>query len=46
MPIATYEQYCTMLKNAKACGHAFAGINVTSTSTANASLKAFADMKN
>ena len=34
-----------MLKNAKACGHAFAGINVTSTSTANASLKAFADMK-
>lgn len=45
MPIATYEQYCDMLNKAKAGGYAFPAINVTSTSTANAALKAFADMK-
>lgn len=45
MPIATYDQYCEMLDKAKAGGHAFPAINVTSTSTANAALKAFAEMK-
>ncbi len=45
MPIATYEQYCDMLNKAKAGGYAFPAINVTSTSTANAALKAFADLK-
>lgn len=45
MPVANYEQYCQMLENAKKGGYAFAAINVTSTSTANAALKAFADMK-
>lgn len=45
MPIATYDQYCDMLNKARAGGYAFPAINVTSTSTANAALKAFADMK-
>lgn len=45
MPVANYEQYCDMLKKASEGGYAFAAINVTSTSTANAALKAFADMK-
>ncbi|MCR9203025.1 MAG: class II fructose-bisphosphate aldolase [Halobacteriovoraceae bacterium] len=45
MPVANYDQYCQMLENAKKGGYAFAAINVTSTSTANATLKAFADMK-
>jgi fructose-bisphosphate aldolase class II len=45
MPIATYEQYCQMLDSAKENGYAYPAINVTSTSTANAALKAFADMK-
>ncbi len=45
MPIATHEQYCDMLNKARSGGYAFPAINVTSTSTANAALKAFADMK-
>ncbi len=45
MPIATYEQYCDMLDSAKKGGYAYPAINVTSTSTANAAIKAFADMK-
>lgn len=45
MPVANYEQYCDMLKKAAEGGYAYAAINVTSTSTANAALKAFADMK-
>ena len=45
MPVATYEQYCQMLDNAKKNQFAYPAINVTSTSTANAALKAFADMK-
>ena len=45
MPIATHEQYCEMLNKARSGGYAFPAINVTSTSTANAALKAFADMK-
>ena len=45
MPVANYEQYCDMLNKAREGGYAFPAINVTSTSTANADLKAFADMK-
>jgi fructose-bisphosphate aldolase class II len=45
MPVATYEQYCDMLNKAQKEGYAYAAINVTSTSTANAALKAFSDMK-
>lgn len=45
MPVATYEQYCQMLEKANKQGYAYPAINVTSTSTANAALKAFADMK-
>ncbi len=45
MPVATYEQYCDMLNKAQKDGYAYAAINVTSTSTANAALKAFSDMK-
>lgn len=45
MPVANYEQYCAMLDRAKKDGFAYPAINVTSTSTANAALSAFADMK-
>ncbi|EQC46130.1 class II fructose-bisphosphate aldolase [Bacteriovorax sp. Seq25_V] len=45
MPVANYEQYCQMLEKAQKEGYAYPAINVTSTSTANAALKAFADMK-
>jgi fructose-bisphosphate aldolase, class II len=45
MPVASYEQYCQMLDRAKKEHFAFPAINVTSTSTANAAIKAFADMK-
>lgn len=45
MPIANYETYCQMLDKAKQKHFAFPAINVTSTSTANAALKAFEDMK-
>lgn len=45
MPVATPEQYKQMLKSAKKGGYAFPAINVTSMSTANAALKAFADKK-
>jgi len=45
MPVANYEQYCKMLNNASTKGFAYPAINVTSTSTANAALKAFADKK-
>lgn len=45
MPIATYDQYIKMLDSAQKGGYAFPAINVTSTSTANAAIKAFADMK-
>lgn len=45
MPVANYEQYCQMLEKAAKEKFAFPAINVTSTSTANAALKAFADMK-
>ncbi|MDD0852255.1 class II fructose-bisphosphate aldolase [Halobacteriovorax sp. GB3] len=45
MPVASYEQYCQMLDKAANEGYAYPAINVTSTSTANAALKAFSDMK-
>ena len=45
MPVVNYEQYCTMLDRAKKGEFAYPAINVTSTSTANAALKAFSDMK-
>ena len=45
MPVANYDQYCQMLDSAAAGGYAFPAINVTSTSTANAAIKAFADLK-
>lgn len=45
MPVATYDQYCKMLERAAKNKYAFPAINVTSTSTANAALKAFADLK-
>jgi fructose-bisphosphate aldolase class II len=45
MPVASYNEYCEMLNKAREKGFAFAAINVTSTSTANAALKAFSDMK-
>lgn len=45
MPVATPEQYKQMLRNAKQKGYAYPAINVTSMSTANAALKAFADKK-
>lgn len=45
MPVATYNQYVKMLESAEKGGYAYPAINVTSTSTANAAIKAFADMK-
>lgn len=45
MPVATPDQYKQMLTTAKKNGYAYPAINVTSTSTANAALKAFADKK-
>lgn len=45
MPIASYEQYCTMLERAQEQKYAFPAINITSPSTINAAIKAFADNK-
>lgn len=45
MPVATSEQYKKMLSSAKKAGYAYPAINITSMSTANAALKAFADKK-
>lgn len=45
MPVANYEQYCQMLDRALECGFAYPAINVTSTSTANAAIAAFAETK-
>ena len=45
MPVATPEQYKQMLSSAKKGGYAYPAINITSMSTANAALKAFADKK-
>jgi len=43
MPVATPEQYEKMLDAARAGKYAYPAINVTSTETANAALKGFAD---
>ncbi|HVU75064.1 MAG TPA: class II fructose-bisphosphate aldolase [Mycobacteriales bacterium] len=43
MPIATPEIYAEMLSKAKDGGYAFPAINVTSSSTLNATLQGFAD---
>lgn len=45
MPIPNYQQYNQMLQKALEGGYAYPAINVTSTSTANAAIKAFADSK-
>ena len=43
MPIATPEAYAEMLDRAKSGGFAYPAINVTSSSTLNATIKGFAD---
>lgn len=45
MPVATPQQYKQMLSSAKKNGYAYPAINVTSMSTANAALAAFAAKK-
>lgn len=45
MPVVTYQQYCKMLDTAQKNDYAYPAINVTSTETANAALKGFADSK-
>ena len=45
MPVATPAQYKQMLAKAKKEGYAYPAINITSMSTANAAIKAFADKK-
>ncbi|MDA0772526.1 MAG: class II fructose-bisphosphate aldolase [Cyanobacteria bacterium] len=45
MPIANYQQYCTMLDRAKKGKFAYPAINITSIATINAALKGFADAK-
>ena len=44
MPVATPEMYAKMLDAARAGKYAYPGINVSSTETANAALKGFADV--
>ncbi|MBN1378018.1 MAG: class II fructose-bisphosphate aldolase [Gammaproteobacteria bacterium] len=45
MPVVNFEQYCNMLDTAQKKNYAYPAINVTSTETANAALKGFADAK-
>ncbi len=45
MPIATYEQYCDMLDNAKKGGFAYPAINITSLETLNGVMAGFAEAK-
>ena len=45
MPVADYKTYCKMLDNAYQHHFAYPAINVSSMVTANAALKAFADLK-
>jgi len=45
MPIANHETYCEMLDNAQQNGFAYPAINVSSMTTANAALRAFAEAK-
>ncbi len=45
MPVATPKQYAAMLDAAQKGGYAYPAVNVTSITTVNAALKAFADSK-
>ena len=45
MPVATPEQYAHMLDAAQKGGYAYPAINITSLTTANGALKAFAEAK-
>ncbi|MBF0288767.1 MAG: class II fructose-bisphosphate aldolase [SAR324 cluster bacterium] len=45
MPVVNFEQYGQMLDNAKKNHFAFPAINITSTETANAALRGFAEAK-
>ncbi|MDA8402590.1 MAG: class II fructose-bisphosphate aldolase [Desulfobacteraceae bacterium] len=45
MPVADFKTFCRMIENAQAKGHAIPAINVSSMTTANACLKAFAEKK-
>ena len=45
IPIPSYDQYCQILDAALEGGYALPAINVTSTSTANAALKAFQELR-
>lgn len=45
MPVADFATYCRMLGNAKANKFAYPAINITSTSTINSALAAFAEAK-
>ena len=45
MPVADFKTFCRMLENAQAREYAIPAINVSSMTTANACLKAFADKK-
>lgn len=45
MPIATPKQYAEMLRTAQDGGYAYPAVNVSSITTLNAALKAFADKK-
>lgn len=45
MPVADFKTFCLMLKNAQDKGYAYPAINVSSMTTANACLKAFAEKK-
>lgn len=45
MPVVSYEKYCEMLENAQKKHFAYPAINVTSMTTANAALRAFAEKK-
>lgn len=45
MPIATYDQYCTMLESAHKNKYAYPAVNIASIETANAALTGFAEAK-
>lgn len=45
MPVADFKTFCRMLENAQAKGYAYPAINVSSMTTANACLRAFAEKK-
>lgn len=45
MPIATPEQYITMLETAKKEGYAYPAVNVTTIEVINGALRAFSEAK-